>query len=334
MPRSGSGDMRQSPTARIGAIILIAGPTASGKSALALGAGREARRRHRQCRLDAGLCATCASSRRGRRRTRRRACRTASTAMSTRRTTIRSGRWCVDAGSALADAARRGRVAILVGGTGLYFKALTQGLAAVPPIPPDIRADGAAAPARTGAAGAARRACARDPVDGARLMPRRPLARRPRARGRRGDRPLARRLAPDGVAGLIDGHAPSRCFSRPSATRLSPADRARFAAMLAAGALDEVRALAARRLDPRAAGHEGARRALADPASRRARSALDERGRACQVDTRRYAKRQVTWFRKSACRGLALESQARQGAAEALEAVLRAESGATIAPAA
>src|SRR5689334_9767534 len=51
------------------------------------------------------------------------------------------GRWCADAASALADTGRVGRVAIIVGGTGLYFKALTQGLAAVPPVPDDIRAE-------------------------------------------------------------------------------------------------------------------------------------------------------------------------------------------------
>src|SRR5437763_6925942 len=51
------------------------------------------------------------------------------------------GRWCVDAGAALAEAGREGRLPILVGGTGLYFKALTQGLAAVPPIPAAVRAD-------------------------------------------------------------------------------------------------------------------------------------------------------------------------------------------------
>ncbi len=50
-----------------------------------------------------------------------------------------TGRWCVDVAAALAAARQEGRVAILVGGTGLYFKALTQGLAAVPPIPADIR---------------------------------------------------------------------------------------------------------------------------------------------------------------------------------------------------
>src|SRR5262245_44418580 len=50
------------------------------------------------------------------------------------------GRWCVDAGAALAAVEQAGRVPILVGGTGLYFKALTRGLAAVPPIPAPVRA--------------------------------------------------------------------------------------------------------------------------------------------------------------------------------------------------
>src|ERR1700758_5715786 len=49
------------------------------------------------------------------------------------------GRWCVDAGAALAAVEREARLPILIGGTGLYFKALTRGLAAVPPIPPQIR---------------------------------------------------------------------------------------------------------------------------------------------------------------------------------------------------
>ena len=50
------------------------------------------------------------------------------------------GRWCVEAGAALAAVERAGRLPILVGGTGLYFKTLTQGLAAVPPIPAEVRA--------------------------------------------------------------------------------------------------------------------------------------------------------------------------------------------------
>src|SRR5450631_2249964 len=50
------------------------------------------------------------------------------------------GRWCRDVGEALNEIAAQGRVPILVGGTGLYFKALTSGLAAVPPTRAEIRA--------------------------------------------------------------------------------------------------------------------------------------------------------------------------------------------------
>src|ERR1700688_226517 len=51
-----------------------------------------------------------------------------------------AGAWCVDAGAALAAAASDARPAIVVGGTGLYFETLTKGLAAVPPISEDVRA--------------------------------------------------------------------------------------------------------------------------------------------------------------------------------------------------
>ncbi|MGE5165305.1 MAG: tRNA (adenosine(37)-N6)-dimethylallyltransferase MiaA, partial [Sphingobacteriales bacterium] len=51
------------------------------------------------------------------------------------------GRWCRDVGETLKEIVNQQRVPILVGGTGLYFKALTTGLAAVPSIPEDIRAE-------------------------------------------------------------------------------------------------------------------------------------------------------------------------------------------------
>ena len=49
------------------------------------------------------------------------------------------GRWLGDVARAMAEAQREGRLPILVGGTGLYFKALTEGLAPVPDIPAEIR---------------------------------------------------------------------------------------------------------------------------------------------------------------------------------------------------
>src|SRR5262249_12171058 len=53
------------------------------------------------------------------------------------------GRWCRDVEAALGEVIGQGRVPVLVGGTGLYFKALTTGLAAVPSIPEAIRERGA-----------------------------------------------------------------------------------------------------------------------------------------------------------------------------------------------
>src|SRR5207302_9236089 len=50
------------------------------------------------------------------------------------------GRWCADAGAAIAEANEAGSLPIMVGGTGLYFKILTQGLARIPPIPSELRA--------------------------------------------------------------------------------------------------------------------------------------------------------------------------------------------------
>ena len=50
------------------------------------------------------------------------------------------GRWCIDAAGALAEATETGRLPILTGGTGLYFKALTQGLSAIPLVPAEVRA--------------------------------------------------------------------------------------------------------------------------------------------------------------------------------------------------
>src|SRR5438093_9340 len=50
------------------------------------------------------------------------------------------GRWLRDLEPVLAEAARAGRLPILVGGTGLYFKALTRGFAEVPPVTPALRA--------------------------------------------------------------------------------------------------------------------------------------------------------------------------------------------------
>ena len=93
---------------------------------------------------------------------------------------------------------------------------------------------------------------------------------------------------------------PSRAikvFLTPERAELQRRIETRFAAMLAAGALEEVRALAARGLDPGASGHEGAWGALADPPPRGRDHACRMRRAAAWRDTWRYTKRQATWFR-------------------------------------
>src|SRR5690606_4503874 len=82
-----------------------------------------------------------------------------------------AGRWVRDVGEMLAGAAAQGRTPIVVSGTGLYFKVLTGGLAAVPPVPADIRAQVRGRLASEGVEPLYAELTARDPVTAQRLMP-------------------------------------------------------------------------------------------------------------------------------------------------------------------
>ena len=108
--------------------ILIAGPTASGKSALALAVAERHRRRHHQRRFHAGLSRSPHHHGAAERRRRRRGFRIGSTAMSMPPRIIRSGAGARTPARCSRRPEAQGGVPILVGGTGLYFKALTQGL--------------------------------------------------------------------------------------------------------------------------------------------------------------------------------------------------------------
>jgi tRNA dimethylallyltransferase len=206
------------------------------------------------------------------------------------------GRWCQDAGAVLEDTRRGGQLPILVGGTGLYFKALTQGLSAVPPTPPDIRAAVRARCDAEGAAALHAELTRRDPAMAARLKPgdRMRLARALEVLEATG-----RSLADwhrDGLPAILDPDQALKIFLVIDRAELQRRIDARFDAMLAAGALDEVRALAGRGLDPmlpamKAHGVPWLRRHLAGEVSLEA--AVD----GGKQDTRRYTKRQVTWFR-------------------------------------
>ena len=206
------------------------------------------------------------------------------------------GRWSRDVGDALTEIATEGRVPILVGGTGLYFKALTEGLAAVPPVPGEIRAQVRARLQNDGVAPLYAELIERDPVTAARLMP---LDRVRIARALEVILASGRSLSEwhqQGMAPLIDPTKAIKIFLNCERTQLVSRIDARFAAMLEAGALNEVRALAARNLDPllpamKAHGVPWLIRHLNGEIT------LDEAAGGACMDTRRYAKRQVTWFR-------------------------------------
>jgi tRNA dimethylallyltransferase len=203
-------------------------------------------------------------------------------------------RWRDLALAEIAAAHAAGRLPILVGGTGLYLRALTQGLAPVPDIPPAIRAEAAELYARLGGAGFREQLAALDPVAAARFPP--------------GDRTrLTRAYEVMRATGTAIGDwqrclvpaAPYRFATvllTPPREVLYAAGDARFAAMIDVGGLEEAAALLARGLDPglpamKAVGLPELFRHL------RGEIALDDAIAAAQQATRRYAKRQLTWFR-------------------------------------
>jgi tRNA dimethylallyltransferase len=206
------------------------------------------------------------------------------------------GRWCAEAADVLAASQREARVAIVVGGTGLYFKALTQGLAAVPPIPAQIRNGVRTRLASDGVEALHAELTRRDPAAAARLMP--------------GDRARVTRALEVILAtgrslllwheanmpARVDAALAAKVFLMPDRDALLRRIDARFDAMMAAGALDEVRALAERHLDP----NLPAMKAHGVPWLIRHRNgeiALAEAIECGKRDTRQYTKRQATWFR-------------------------------------
>jgi tRNA dimethylallyltransferase len=206
------------------------------------------------------------------------------------------GRWCRDAGAALDAAARDRCCPILVGGTGLYFKALTQGLSAVPPTPPEIRAAVRARGDAEGVAALHAELNRRDPAAAARLRPgdRMRIARALEVLEATG-RPLAD-WHRGGMPAVLDPEAAVKVFLAVDRAELGRRIDARFDAMLAAGALEEVRALSARGLDPMlpAMKAHGVPWLLRHLAGEITLAAAAEGGKR---DTKRYTKRQVTWFR-------------------------------------
>jgi tRNA dimethylallyltransferase len=210
--------------------------------------------------------------------------------------TYSTGQWLREAEAAIAAIRAEGRVPIVVGGTGLYFKVLTEGIAAVPAIPAEIREAVRERLKRDGVSPLYADLTARDPVTAARLMP---LDRTRIARALEVVLATGRSIGDwhgEGTEPLLPPSRAVRVFVTLERAQLVARIEARFAAMLTSGALDEVKALAARQLDPllpamKAHGVPWLIRHLAGEIS------LEEAAAGSIMDTRRYAKRQHTWFR-------------------------------------
>ena len=204
-----------------------------------------------------------------------------------------AARFVADATAKIDEIAARGALPLLVGGTMLYFKALFDGLDALPEADATVRKALDARAARKGWPALHAELAAVDPTTAARLAP--TDAQR-----------IQRALEVHAVSGRpLSAFHSARPRAAPSALiSLEPQDRAwlharigeRFQAMLDAGLVDEVRALRARGdLDPalpsmRAVGYRQAWAALeAGDLSR-----LHAEGSAA---TRQLAKRQLTWLR-------------------------------------
>jgi tRNA dimethylallyltransferase len=207
-----------------------------------------------------------------------------------------AGAWVADAATVLKMAWAEKRLPIFVGGSGLYFKALTRGLSAVPPIPAEIREAVRARLERDGVEALHAELARRDPISAERLKP------RDRIRIARALEVIEAtgRSLPDwhreGLPPLLPPGSFRALFLDPDREALYTRIDARFETMLANGALEEVERLAARKLDPllpamKAHGVPALIRHL------RAEITREEASEIGRADTRHYAKRQFTWFR-------------------------------------
>jgi tRNA dimethylallyltransferase len=194
------------------------------------------------------------------------------------------GRFLDDARAALTEVNRLRRMPIFVGGTGLYFKALTHGLAGVPAIPPEIRAMVRGRVESEGPTVLYEELQRRDPAMARRL---RPADRARIARALEVIEATGRSLSEwhdKGIPALLDADHVARLFLAPERGALYRRIDARFDTMITGGALEEVRALKAHGV-PWLSRHLAGEITLA--------LAVEK----AKQDTRHYAKRQFTWFR-------------------------------------
>jgi tRNA dimethylallyltransferase len=217
-----------------------------------------------------------------------------------------AARWRALALDEIAQATKAGRLPIVVGGTGLYLRAIKDGLAPVPEIPAETRQEAIELYRALGSVGFREQLARLDPAAAQRLFP--------------GDKQrLVRAFEVVRATGVTIGTWQQQTRSDPAyrfgtillvppREELYAACNARLVQMIEAGALAEVEALAARRLDPTLP----AMKAVGVPellSHLRGDIPLGTAIAAAQRATRRYAKRQTTWFRHQMIPDLEFDAQ-------------------------
>jgi tRNA dimethylallyltransferase len=277
--------------------VLIAGPTASGKSALALAVAERIGRAaivnadsmqvYRDLRI---LTARPGAEETSRARHELFGIVDGADAYSV-------ARYAEDVAGLLPRLARDGLVPIIVGGTGLYFKALLEGLSPVPAIDPEVRDRLRRQADSIGAAGMHALLAAADPAMAARLAPT-DTQRITRALEviKSTGRSLAEWQKLPGTPVIEPDLAARFVLSPPRDVLMGRCDT-RFEAMIAAGAVDEVAALHARGL-PRDLPVMRALGVSALIAHIDGRLSLEAASEQAKAETRQFAKRQATWIRR------------------------------------
>ena len=219
-----------------------------------------------------------------------------------------TGRWLDDVRAVMEEDAISGRPLVFTGGTGLYFRALTRGLSPMPRVPDATRERWRSRLAEEGAETLHRILQSEDPAAAATIRP---------ADGQRILRALEVREASGrsildwqaeaGTPLVDEGHA-ERYLVMPDRGFLNARIEDRFDRMVEAGALDEVRALNALKLDPalpamKAIGVRELTSVLEN------RSSLEDAINLAKTATRQYAKRQMTWFRNQLGEGWKVVNQ-------------------------
>jgi tRNA dimethylallyltransferase len=205
------------------------------------------------------------------------------------------GRWARAAREILAESGAP--PLLFVGGTGLYLRALTEGLSDMPPVPETVRAEVRRQAEGRAAAELHADLAARDPQTAARLnaSDRQRILRALEVLDSTG-RSLASFFGARAAPALASREW-AGLYLAPDREELGKRIDARFDAMLGCGALDEVAALKERRLDPALP----VMRAHGVPhlaAHLEGRLTLEEARKRSKLDTRHYAKRQFTWARR------------------------------------